>query len=173
MQAHQVASPGSMCEISFRILNLCASIHSGAIGGTGEILTLAKDADADLRTWEEVLPASWRYSVVGIPRSRATGMFTDDEQSLEAIFGEQQHIYPSIWIAEAWDSWRMLRIVVSQIILHHSSVDLDAPSKTRSEAVDTIQRLSRDVCVSHTAFEGTSSKCIIPPNSGAAYSTYD
>lgn len=143
-QRSNVASRGSVCQISFRIVNLGAVFANGEITDLGVIRDMALEIDRDLEAWREGAPSGWAYT--RIDASEATpGTF----------FDTHIHVYPSLWIAEAWNNWRALRIVVNKII-HQCEACSDAPRDARQSApLSIIQELSTDMCISISSFMGT------------------
>ncbi|KAK3937231.1 hypothetical protein QBC46DRAFT_461014 [Diplogelasinospora grovesii] len=143
-QQRRVASPGSTCEISFRIVNLQAALNSTH---SDFICTKAVEIDGDLEAWRDGvlrLP-SWQYC--------ATITSVDDG----AGFDGKRHIYPNLWVAEAWNSWRTLRILVNQIIVRStSSEDSGYSPVILSRVIEVIRQLSTDLCISACALAGTS-----------------
>lgn len=153
-QNSRVASPSSITEICFRVVNLRAALHRQEEGDdtkmNGKILlNMAVDIDNDLESWAAGLPDSWRYSVVHGPARVA-------EELLQGV----RHVYPTLWIAEAWNNWRILRLLVSQMRLE-ISVDPQEIATSQNMA----RRLCTDVCISVSNFSGSPSKppfCQVP-----------
>ncbi len=127
-----VASPASITEICFRVVNLRAALRTGAITDPGVIRTVAMDIDDDLETWRTGLTPSWRYASVVSP----PGTHCDD------CFNGLRHVYPSLWIAEAWNNWRILRLLVNQMLMQ-TGVDLSETTKKQK----AIRQLSSEVCL--------------------------
>ncbi|KAJ9640690.1 hypothetical protein H2204_003319 [Knufia peltigerae] len=145
-QNSRVASPSSITEICFRVVNLRAALHRQEEGDdtkmNGKILlNMAVDIDNDLESWAAGLPDSWRYSVVHGPARVA-------EELLQGV----RHVYPTLWIAEAWNNWRILRLLVSQMRLE-ISVDPQEIATSQNMA----RRLCTDVCISVSNFSGSPS----------------
>ncbi|KAH8680288.1 hypothetical protein BGZ61DRAFT_456511 [Ilyonectria robusta] len=143
-QRSNVASRGSVCQISFRIVNLGAVFANGEITDLDVIRDMALEIDRDLEAWREGAPSGWAYARIDASEA-APGTF----------FDTHIHVYPSLWIAEAWNNWRALRIVVNKII-HQCEACSDAPRDARQSApLSIIQELSTDMCISISSFMGT------------------
>ncbi|KAK5221307.1 hypothetical protein LTR99_006868 [Exophiala xenobiotica] len=126
-----VASPASITEISFRVVNLRAALRTGAITDLEAIRTFAMDIDDDLETWRTGLAPSWRYSSTVTPEAHCGDCFNG-----------LRHVYPTLWIAEAWNNWRMLRLLVNQMLMQNP-VDSSETTKKQND----IRQLSTDVCL--------------------------
>jgi len=133
-----VASPASITEICFRVVNLRAALRTGVITDPGVIRTVAMDIDNDLETWSTGLTPSWRYSSVVSP-----GIHYYD------CFNGLRHVYTSLWIAEAWNNWRILRILVNQMLMQ-TGIDLSETTKKQN----AIRQLSSEVCLTVYNFAG-------------------
>ncbi|KAJ6446989.1 fungal specific transcription factor domain-containing protein [Purpureocillium lavendulum] len=104
-QGH-IATPSSIFEISFRIVNLRARMLRGEEGLNRQaVRKAALDVDEELQRWRAALPAEWNFEV-HVPAA-----------PLENAFGEKRHIYPSLWNAEVWNNWRLVRLLVSRVLL--------------------------------------------------------
>lgn len=139
-QQRNIASPASIFEISFRVVNLVSSIKNGRVTDTSNICAAVVEIDDDLRAWRKSLPPKWKYATVDSSTTTAG-----------TSFDSKCHVYPSLWIAETWNGWRILRIFVNQMILQHGDHCSDAAQK----ASDLIHRLSTDICISTASFADT------------------
>ena len=141
-----IASPGSIGEISFRIINLQAAWRDRNIDETKALRTKAMEINEDLIDWERGVSTSWRYQVVEA---------TDDLNDTKC-FRKQRHIYPSLWIAKTWNSWRILRFLVGQM-LRRAQGDLGTLEGQQSDATNhQVREMSTDICISLSAFGKTS-----------------
>lgn len=89
-----------------RIVDFYGAFYSGGMHDVQVVCDTASQIDADLTAWRQRLPSSWIFDTV----STTTEM---DRPGLGARF----HRHPSRWVAEAWNDWRVLRILIHQIIL--------------------------------------------------------
>ncbi|KAF2711043.1 hypothetical protein K504DRAFT_404180 [Pleomassaria siparia CBS 279.74] len=141
-QHQNVASPNSMSDMSFRVIDLRAAIANGEIFDAQIIHAKALEIESDLVSWRWTLPNGWRYDTI---RNRSEP---------EAFMG-MGHVYRSRWIAEIWNNWRTLRIVVNQIIIQ-TQLCLPVSSTSReARARSIIKQLSTDICISTTSFTNT------------------
>jgi hypothetical protein len=146
-----VASPGSMSEISFRLVNLCARWETGEIPDPAVVRDVAREIDDDLEAWRQGVAPGWRYSVNADDGTTAVAATADGSSGGTTGFDGKRHVYPNLWVAEAWNSWRTLRIRVNQII-HQTD------HRHRDRARADIRRLSTDLCISTSNFTGTPRK---------------
>ena len=147
------ASRGSISVISFRIVNLRAAFKNGDIKDPRVVRMMALEIDADLDEWRVGLPPSWSYTTTHATVSA----------DVADCFNGARHRYASLWIAEVWNNWRALRVLVNQILVQSESGYRRLPSntertQTESLAISRIQDLSTDICVSVASFAGTPRK---------------
>jgi hypothetical protein len=198
---HHVASPGSILEIGFRLVNLYAAAFASAddggggdgdgdgipavcggvdglggvgapdefgrgsgarVGDGGEVRLVraqgvdgvrdaARGIEADLVSWREGAPRGWRFTAVDDdPDPAAPGC--------GAGFGGRRHAYPNLWIAEAWNNWRALRLVLNQIIARNEARAADPDEPLKAAAEEVVREMSADLCVSVANFAGTPRK---------------
>ncbi|KAF2727725.1 hypothetical protein EJ04DRAFT_581818 [Polyplosphaeria fusca] len=120
---------GDMC---FHILALRAAIKDGTITGSTAICNEAKRIDRDLQTWRSSLPRDWEYHVV----QGAAGATW--------CFRGEYHVYENAWVAQVWNNWRAMRILLQQLIISYS--DAGALNLETSDAVDLVRKLSSEIC---------------------------
>ncbi|KAF2798423.1 hypothetical protein K505DRAFT_414363 [Melanomma pulvis-pyrius CBS 109.77] len=140
-QHRNFASPGSICGISFRIVNLMAAVKNGNVTDSVVIREIALQLDSDLMAWKAVVSQNWRYYTID----------TSEATSGVEYFEGKRHVYPNLWVVEIWNSWRTLRILVNQIILQNEARtdggNITAPS--------IIHQLSTDICISASSLKNT------------------
>ena len=139
-----MASPGSICEISFRTINLRAAIKGKDITDPHTIQSIAIDIDNDLKCWQESLPSYWRYAIIEI-----------GETSDHIYFEKKQHVYSDLWVAEAWNNWRTLRILVNKIILKNGIDSGVIENVQELQSVSVVQQCSMELCISTSSFMDT------------------
>jgi hypothetical protein len=140
----KVASPGSISEISFRIVNLRAAIQNGHVTDSDTILQQANQIDDELMAWKTTASHSWMYGTA--ESARIPGV---------PYFDGKCHVYPNLWVAEIWNNWRTLRILVNQILLYQSPSMHSLDQLNRSNAQSTIRILSTEICISTSSFART------------------
>ena len=143
-QHRNVASPGSICEISFRIVNLQAAFRNGEVTDPQVIRETALEIDGDLETWRAGVPRNWRYATID-----AT------EAPVATYFDGKRHVYPNLWIADVWNNWRTLRILVNQIIVQNELRSSVPDNAQKSIALSIIHQFSTELCISTASFTGT------------------
>ncbi|KAJ9608738.1 hypothetical protein H2200_006509 [Cladophialophora chaetospira] len=140
-QKRKIASPGSISEISFRTINLRAALKNRELTDPAIIRATALAIDADIASWRAALPPSWGY------------ITTDKLKDAPGSFNpESSHIYTNNWIADAWNNWRTLRIIVKQIILENEICSMTPDPAQISTAEAVIRQMSIDICVSIHSF---------------------
>jgi hypothetical protein len=147
-----IASPGSISEISFRIVNLRAALQNGEVTDPRVIREIALEIDGDLETWRAGVPLNWRYATID-----AT------EALVGTCFDGKRHVYPSLWIADVWNNWRALRILVNQIIVQNELRSSVPDNVQKSVALSIIHQFSTELCISTTSFTGTPRRSLTPP----------
>lgn len=141
-QHRNLASRNSICSISFRLVNLRAALRNGEITDVQIAIETAISIDEALVSWRETMPPEWEYTVV------------DSSDS----FGGCTHIYPNLWVAEAWKNWRIMRILVNQMIGENEASSNDPNDGRISQTLSVVRQLSMEVCISCSNFMGTPSK---------------
>ena len=141
-QHRKIASRGSICEISFRVINLRAAFGNGEITDPQAIRRTALEIDTDLETWSAGAPPNWRYSA----------------NNVDTCFGGKCHVYPNLWVAQAWNNWRSLRIVINQIIMQNEFRSSAPDNEQKSISLSIIRQFSTDLCISASNFAGTPRK---------------
>jgi hypothetical protein len=145
------ASPASICEISFRIVNLHAALKTGRITDPQVIRHAAVMIDEDLETWKAGVPRNW----IPVTIDAAEG-------PVSACFDGKRHIYPNLWVAEIWSNWRTLRILVHQLMLQNER-RFNVPGDVQI-SISTIQQLSTELCIAFASFTGTPRRSLGPCN---------
>lgn len=141
-QHRNLVSPTSICKISFRLVNLRAALRNGEIIDVQIAIETAVGIDEDLVSWRESIPPEWEYTTVDSPDS----------------FGGSTHIYPTLWVAEVWKNWRILRILVNQMIGENEASSSEPDDERISRALLVIRRSSMELCIACSNFKGTPRK---------------
>jgi hypothetical protein len=151
-QHRNVASPGSICEISFRMVNLRAAFQNGEVTDPQVIRETALEIDGDLETWRAGVPLNWRYATID-----AT------EAPVGTCFDAKRHVYPNLWIAEVWNNWYTLRILVNQIVVQNELRSSVPDNAQKSIALSIIRQFSTELCISTASFTGTPRRSLSLP----------
>ncbi|KIW77983.1 hypothetical protein Z517_07816 [Fonsecaea pedrosoi CBS 271.37] len=146
-QRANIASPGSITEICFRLANLRAAMKDQGAIDPQAIRATALEIDADLETWRAGLPPSWKYTTVSM-----------SDAANDTHFAGKMHVYPNLWIAEAWNSWRAARILVNQLILQNEACVPNPDNALTDLALSTIRQLCIDICISTHSFRDSPRK---------------
>jgi hypothetical protein len=113
--------------------------------------------DAEYTEWISHLPTEFLFTTVPlIERS-------------DEVFSDHYHVYPSMWVARVWNSYRCIRILINELILdqlnHHflhpeeSTLMWENPSLYESQILASnsmLLQLSHDICASAPYFLGFS-----------------
>jgi len=146
-QHQNVASPGSLSEISFQVVNLRSAIEKGDLTDEDVIRRAALQIDDDLFGWKATTSHGWHCHKVGLPHIRGS-----------EVLNGQRHVYPSLWVAEVWNNWRILRVVIRQILLQNAAPLDMSDLLHEADRMAEICELSTDICVSTFSFERTPRK---------------
>lgn len=141
---HSIASPSSICGIYFQLVNFRAAFENGDILDAHIIRDTAQKLDSKLETWRASVPSSWRYEIIDV--------------TTPVGFNGKHHLYPSLWVAEVWNTWRALRISVNQILVQNELRFSEPDNIQNTIGVDTIRQLSTDICISTLSFVGSPRK---------------
>lgn len=145
-QRQNIATSVSISEISFRAVNLYTAVDRGSIADSQATQDLALEIEADLETWAASVPQRWRFTAKDV-----------SDAAMDVFFKGKTHVYPGCWIADGWNKWRMLRILVNQILVR-TEADLEQPGHIARAAIARIRQLSADICISVASFMGSPRK---------------
>ncbi|KAJ5764977.1 hypothetical protein N7520_004536 [Penicillium odoratum] len=135
-----------------RLSNLRADIIAHRITDDQQIIAGASAIEADLIAWLAGLPPGFSYEVH--KKDRFDFQFQQQCRGL-ALYDEQYHVYPNLWVCNSWNQYRCARIIVSEMILTHVRNMSDSSSmRALSEEFRqqcqtlraTIHRLAVDIC---------------------------
>ena len=141
-----LASPGSISEISFRLVNLWAAFNNEKNAAPHTIRETALEIDGDLETWRSGVHLNWRYAT------------TDASEAAADICEGRTHVYPNLWIAETWNNWRVQRILVNQIIMQNEIRSSVPDAEQKAIALSVIYQMSIELCTSVSSFKDTPRK---------------
>ncbi|PYH47083.1 Zn(II)2Cys6 transcription factor [Aspergillus saccharolyticus JOP 1030-1] len=150
----QQSSAESFFKYLTMVGDLCAQVGQKAKKTPEEIIREALQLDAMLAAWALTVDRRWRYKVVD-----ATN---DDLPADQHIYGDYYHEYSEIGIAVIWNTYRMTRIVVHEIIAavcerlwrRSKGENSEHWAAIRQSAAITRQ-LSEEVCASVPYFFGS------------------
>ncbi|KAF2260281.1 hypothetical protein CC78DRAFT_28884 [Lojkania enalia] len=138
-QEESVASPNSIFSTSFRVIDIAATLEGGQA-----VQEAIRDINNELESWKAGLLSHWNYTIMN-----GEGEVAGDQYS------GMVHSYPSLWIAEAWNNWRILRIMVNQLILQNEVPQNPGYSERIATAISVIQEMCSDICISVPSFGNT------------------
>ncbi|KAJ5314611.1 Histidine phosphatase superfamily clade-1 [Penicillium atrosanguineum] len=135
-----------------RLSNLRAEILAKTFNHASEIIAAASAIEADLIAWLAALPPDFNYE--NLTKPPFDFLFQERCRGI-ALYDNQYHVYPTLWVCSTWNQYRCARIIVSEIILSHIRQISDSSSlrslsdefKTQCNTLrSTIRRLAVDIC---------------------------
>jgi hypothetical protein len=150
-QQSKRASPGSMFEISVRMVNLRAIFKRSEAIDIHYFREKALELERDLQSWKAGVPLSWTYTTQN-----------DTQASTDTPFGGKSHFYPTLGLTDAWNHWRTLRIFVNKIIVQNEDRSIAPDNAQRSLAISIIREMSSDLCISTSSYIDTPCKLHMP-----------
>jgi hypothetical protein len=144
-KSRRESRPGPLGSLCFRLLRLRDAIRHDELKDRQTIRESAAEIDHDLVTWAGSLPT---YAAVDVPAGGAD----------ETYFQGKCHVYSNLQVAQAWNNWRTLRIVVNQMIIRHEACPDPVDITYTSSSIPIIRQLSNDICMSAASFAGSPRK---------------
>jgi hypothetical protein len=144
-----LATPGSISEICFRLVNLRAVIADKSSEDPAAIRERAFSIDADLEDWKVSAGIRWTYDELCAASSTNSTLFMG-----------KYHRYANLWIARAWLNFRVMRIAVNQIIIENA-VKFEFADEIVSRARYLVRDLSSEICISISSFDDSPRKYCI------------
>lgn len=123
---------------------------------TGAILQLiecCQHLDTALSTWRETTPEDWQYT----SQPNFTSVLFDFSPETSEVYPGNVDVYPDVWIAKAWNSYRTTRIFVQAMILRSAAWlaggDMQDPRLISQiagalQARQVIQEMVDEICAS-------------------------
>lgn len=107
------------------------------------VLHLATRVDQSISQWDSLLPDSWKpRPIIYVP--------SPDEEEEYSLYQNTCDVYPDIWVANTWNSYRCSRIATQRAVL--SCFSRLPQTKHNQENIDfsraTIQSLVDGICAS-------------------------
>ncbi|KAB5522947.1 hypothetical protein GE09DRAFT_1154699 [Coniochaeta sp. 2T2.1] len=134
--------PAPLWSIVCQVLRIRVIIRSGELADRRKVWETAGAIDHDLVDWSAALPG---YTTVDAPADGRGGI----------CFQGKRHVYSDLSIAQAWNNWRTLRIIVSQMVMRHGDAETISGALEGSAAEEVVRSLSTDICASSPCFEGS------------------
>jgi hypothetical protein len=129
-----------LASLTSLVANLVADIHAGGMDA-GEMLGATRTMEQQYVSFADRLPPAWHYLEVSLEGLRAD------------VYGNVIHQYPSHRVAQLWNSCRMVRILLNEIIYAHAaSLPTVARQITQREAVAKIEEMATQICASIPQF---------------------
>jgi hypothetical protein len=138
--------PGPVRGMCFRILNLRSAIKGGDITDSETIFRAATDMNREFNAWETNLKSLWSYDSI------------NDGNTTTGSYEGKRHIYRDLQLAQIWNNWRTLRILVHQFILHDMDQTCALYTAHAPAALSLVHQMATEICVSVASFAGSSRK---------------
>lgn len=151
-----------------KLSNLRADIQARAFSNEREIISMASSIEADLIAWLAALPPEFTYET---HTKSPYDTLLQEKCRGQALYDDQYHVYPNLWVCNTWNQYRCARIIVSEIILSHIRQISDSSSlRSLSDEFrlhcktlrSTIRRLAVDICRSVPFHLGAHEKDVSP-----------
>lgn len=136
--------------------DLCAQVRHKAKKTPNEIIREALQLDAMLAAWALTVDRRWQYSVIDAAVA--------DHEALgnQHIYSDYYHIYPEIGIAVIWNTYRMTRIVIHEVIAavcerlwRRSRGENNEHWAAIRQSAAVTRQLSEEICASVPYFFGS------------------
>ncbi|PYH97854.1 Zn(II)2Cys6 transcription factor [Aspergillus ellipticus CBS 707.79] len=128
--------------------DLCARISHGSHGGPTEIIREALKLEADLIAWALNVDSGWQYSVVNTAPDSTT------DSPFRPIYGDYYHVYSEVNSVVIWNTYRLTRLVVHEIIgavserMCQISKESAQYQTVIQRSVEVSRQLAEDICAS-------------------------
>jgi hypothetical protein len=128
-----------------------------------QLIKCCQRLDTALATWCDTVPENWKYT--SRPRGKSTPDDFDSETS--EVYTENVDIYPDVWTAKTWNSYRTTRILVQAIILRSVAwlAECDSPNPRviphmglALQARQIVQQMVYEICACVPFHLGRSTK---------------
>ncbi|PYI02697.1 putative Zn(II)2Cys6 transcription factor [Aspergillus sclerotiicarbonarius CBS 121057] len=145
---HEDAMEGILVCLA-QVSDLCGEISSGPQDSPTAIICRALQIDAELVGWSLRLDSDAGFSVVYNPATSKPGT------PAWAVYDVYYHVYPGIEAALLWNTYRLTRIVVHELIVavcerlcEISGTNPDKHQSLLQQSVALTRQLARDICAS-------------------------
>lgn len=130
-------STASLEDVWIRLINLNAKLRSVEKEEVDAdfVVAEATRTNRDLDAWRAGVKIGYTISI--------TPMSGQNDHP----FSNVKHVYASVWSAEVWNKWRVMKILSQGLILEHSPVDAWS-SEDLERCYRVIRDLSVDICLS-------------------------
>ncbi|KAH8424480.1 uncharacterized protein LDX57_002231 [Aspergillus melleus] len=139
-----------------RVANLCAALRDGSIRGPGTILQTAREIDAELVEWTRTVHPSCRFTRYSVSGARELGLGLPPNVT-------QCHVYSDISAHHLWNTYRIARIVLHELIIKfcqqlqvHLGTLHPEHASACTQSIVISRSLVADICASVPWATGTS-----------------
>lgn len=91
-------------DIMIRFIDLNVAVQNRSLSNTDAIIASAAQIDSELLNLQTNIPPMWQYQTI----------FTDADPDL--VFEGFYHVYSDLWVAQMWNNFRILRMVLNEVI---------------------------------------------------------
>ncbi|KAJ6438179.1 hypothetical protein O9K51_08770 [Purpureocillium lavendulum] len=155
VQTVQEFPANRFAEINERLANARAEIKRRAICSPRAIAARLLKFDDELESWRRDLPASWAYksyrsvaaSEKGCSAHDAAAADDDDDDDDDDDFDGQFDVYPDMWVASTWNSYRSVRLLIHEAIITATLKRGTAQEKASlAPSMRVLESMARGVC---------------------------
>lgn len=82
-----------------------------------QLIECCQHLDSALLTWRETTPEHWKYT----SQPNFTSILCNFDPETSEVYPGNVDVYPDVWTAKAWNSYRTTRILVQAIILRSAA----------------------------------------------------
>lgn len=127
-------------EINARLAAVRSEIKRNRITSPAVVTARLLKFDAEFEAWRRDLPLSWQY------RSYRSMGSTDGESG---DFDGQYDMYPDVWIASNWNSYRSTRLMIHEGIITATLKYGSSEEKSNlSESIEVLKKVTTEICSS-------------------------
>ncbi|KAH7386927.1 hypothetical protein DE146DRAFT_666046 [Phaeosphaeria sp. MPI-PUGE-AT-0046c] len=128
--------PYRLACLTSQVVSLVVEVHAGVLAGR-EALDTARQLDDKYELFAESLPSTWKY------------LQKQPTWQLHDLPGTVVHQYPSYRAAQLWNSCRMIRILLNEVIHAFTSASHTfSDFMVQRQAVENIERMATLICAS-------------------------
>jgi hypothetical protein len=133
-----------LASLTSQVSNLIAEVYAGDMNVV-KLLEATRSMDEQYVSFAGRLPPAWHYLEIPVEKSRPD------------VYGNTIHQYPNHRTAQLWNSCRMIRVWLNEIIYKYAAcLPTAARQTTQQEAVDNIEEMATQICASIHQFTGRS-----------------
>lgn len=129
-----------LAHLTGKVSNLLADVFSNMLTAD-EVVNKLQCMDEELLIFTNACPKDWNFETIVLAKSSS------------GVYSKMLHYYPNHRIAQLWNSLRMTRLMLNEII-HAYAACLPLPTRAniQGNAIANVQLMSEDICASIPQF---------------------